>query len=271
MAQIDAIFEQKWSKEAHIAFTQTESKLKDAARVVNDPARTYNWNKFTQQSANENPSRHQPLTITAADATTVPATVTSIYSRHAIDDLDKAQTSFDYRNDLSKMAAIAVWQKFDDKFIAALEASSAATITLPTANVFNYNGALETMNALDLNDVPTMGRFALLSPGAFKDILADTTAVNSFNYANNAVKTGQLEGIAGFDRMIKSTRLAVPSAGQRTCWFWKKEAFGIHYSSEFNIKVERSVETNGWYFTATVQASFAVIDVTGVVKAAVTD
>lgn len=271
MAQIDAIFEQKWSKEAHIAFTQTESKLKDAARVVHDSARTYNWNKFTVQSANENPSRHQPLTITAADATTVPATVTSIYSRHAIDDLDKAQTSFDYRNDLSKMAAIAVWQKFDDKFIAALEASSASSVTLPTANTFNYNGALEVMSALDSNDVPSEGRYALLSVGGFKDILADTTAVNSFNFANNAIKTGMLDGIAGFDRMIRSTRLIVPTAGQRTNWFWKKEAVGIHFSSDFSVKVERSVETNGWYFTATVQASFAVIDATGVFKAAVTD
>lgn len=271
MAQIDAIFEQKWSKESAITFTQMESKLKGLTREATDNAQTYNWNKFTISEANENPSRHQPLTITPVDATTVPAVAGKIYQRYAIDSLDRAMTSYDYRNDLSTMLAAAVWQKFDKKLIAVVDAASISPTTLPTANAFNYAGAVALAKVLNLADVPDMGRFALVSAGAYEDLLTDTSAVNNFATQDKALKTGVLNGIAGFDKIVSTNYLSVPTASQRKIYAYKKEALGVHWAQPFKTAIEWSVDHNSWFLTGTMVVSFAVIDATGIVAAHVAD
>lgn len=265
MATVDALFEERWSREARLEFAQMESKLKGKFNEVSDTAKTYNFQLFGHEEAKTSKARHADVEIQAQDATLIPVTAGLIYQSYMIDDWDTAQVNFDYRNVISKKAASAVWRKYDDKIITALAASTNSETTLPSANTLNFAGAVKMAETLDLQDVPDGNRFGVISSGAMTDLLTDSSYVNNFHFQNDAVKTGVAKDVAGFD-LIKHNRLPNGAAGstERRCFFWHKDAVGVFTAKQFGVKIDWVPMKQGWLFTASMLVGVTIIDQKGV-------
>jgi len=265
MSTVDVLFEESWNKEAKLEYTQMESLLKGKITEHRGPQKTHNFQLFTPTVAKTSKARHAEVEISAQDATLIPATVGLIYEAQMIDDWDAAQNSFDYRNVITKNVTAAVWKKYDDKIITALAASTSGETTLPTGNTFNYAAASKMAEVLDTQDVPMGDRFGLISAPAMRQLQNDSVYINNFHFKNEVVKTGIARDVAGFD-LIKTNRLGNGAAGntERRCYFWHKDAVGMHIAQDFKIKIDWVPTRQGYLFTASMLVGTVIIDNKGV-------
>lgn len=268
----DASFVEKWNKEAHLVFEQQKSKLFDHVKITRDTGKTYNFPVFDNEEALEGKERHADVTITSQNSSNIPVTANPIYIAYVVDDWDQAQSDVNYRELMNRKAAGAIWRKFDDVIIAALNANTNSEITMPSANTFNYAGAELLASTLDLNEVDMNNRYGVISPGAQTDLRNDTTYINNFHFNNDVVEKGVLKDVAGIDYTM-STRLPNGGAGatERRVFAFHPTALGVYVSQDFRITVDWDARKQGYLYVASMMVGSAIIDQKGIQFADITN
>ena len=265
---VDPTFTEQWYREAHLEFEQQESRLRPMVNETRFTGKTYHWPVYENESAIAGKARHADVNIITQVTKDVSATVEPIYAAYMIDDWDAARSSVDYRSVINKKAAGAIWRKYDDLVIDALNTGQTTETTLADANQFSYNSAVSVAEVLDLNDVPSDMRYGLLSPGGCTDIQQDTTYINNFHNQNQIVRGGSqvIPGVAGID-YVKTTRLPNGDAGatERRGFAWQKMALGVALAQDFRVTVDWVPEKQGYLFVASMVMAAKVFDDTGVV------
>lgn len=108
---------------------------------------------------------------------------------------------------------------------------SAAALTVPN---------LTTIKAdMDANDVDDDGRFIIMSPYGFTQLLKASTApqITNADYATvKALVNGDIDTFLGF-KFIRSTRLPSPSANLRYGYAWQMNAMAVSVGMEMLTRV----------------------------------
>lgn len=263
----DATFMEKWNDEAQDEFRQMKSLVYDTVTIRQKKAKTLNVPVWEQTEADFGRARNQQLNISAQNSRNVQITPELVYKLFMIDDFDQAKTDYDYRQDLSRQAAAAVWRGFDDLVIAALNESTNLVAPGSLNNTFPYEGAEAMSKFLDQQEVFESERYGLISSGAKSDLRNDTTYINNFHAPNDVVQKGMLTDVAGFD-LVTSQRLpnGVPGTSRRI-FAYHKMAVMAHINAPFKLTVDWENTYQSWSVAATLGANAAIVQQKGVCHA----
>lgn len=262
---IDPILTEQWAKEGHLIFDEEDFGLEDTYVLQEGPNKVFHFPVWGNGTAVKGRQRHQDVLINTEQTDDVTVTPQLIETAYLIDEWELFQTSTNYREMMHRKASGDVRRQMKADFITALETSTNSEVTLPTANTFNYAGAVHMGKVLDNNAVSMENRFGLLNPGAFEDVLNDTTAINNFHFSNDAVATGRLKGIAGFEfREAIYLSNGAGGSGERRCFVWQKDAVVAGQNMPFKVRVGWREDKQAWQYYACVQIAWAIRDHKGV-------
>ena len=267
----DATFIEQWNDEAMDEFRQMKSLVYDTVSIRQKRGKSLHVPVWEQTEADFGRARNQQLNISAQNSYEVEIVPEMIYKMFLIDDFDQAKTDYDYRRDLSRQAAAAVWRGFDDRVIGALNEATNPT-TLPTANTFLYSGAEAMSKFLDQQEVFESERYGLISSGAKQNLRNDTVYINNFHAPNDVVQKGMLTDVAGLD-LVTTQRLPNGAAGaaQRRIFVFHKMAVMAHINLPFRLNIDWENTYQSWSVVATMGMDARIIQQKGVTYADVAE
>jgi hypothetical protein len=261
-------FETKWATEAHIAYQQKGTKLRNAVRTVTGVVGdTYKFQYLGPVTANTK-ARDADLTYLNPDHSVKTATLVNKNAAILIDDLDQAKANIDYRRQYVELTASALGRETDTTIItAALSASGLSEVTFDTDIFTTLNAAREE---LDLSDVDPADRVFVVDPRVIS-LALDEEKLSSVDYNNvKAVVNGAMDTALGF-KWIMSTRL--PSAGSPlavTCFVMHKQAVGLAVGTDIKTKISEIPHKDAWQVHSKLSQGAIRIDDAGVVAFDVT-
>ena len=161
-----------------------------------------------------------------------------------VDDLDKAQNDLHAMDIYTRRAAVALRNTIDTKIASFIPQAStlitgaaSAPITLTSANLYGY--FVQARTILGKNNVPTDGRWAVISPDDTALLLQDTTHfIRSTDFGDQVVKEGMTQNngkpgfigkIAGFE-VYESNHL--PVDGSNNHWIGFGDDSFISYAAQ---------------------------------------
>lgn len=158
---------------------------------------------------------HTDIEVEAlTDTDTVLAIDQAKYFAFEADDIEKRQAAGDFMNQSMTDAANAL-ADVSDTFLASLMAANAGT-KLPAVTSDDpaaaYKALVGLRTALDKNNVPTQGRWVVVSPDVYAELLLDPRFVNASDSAHTVLLNGVVGQAAGFQVSMSNNLPTVTSA-----------------------------------------------------------
>jgi len=263
-ASVDQLFITKWEKEVSHEFQREESLVRSSVKNYHGVGEDFSFPRMRSATVQRDKARHADLVPVDLNEDRRSATIHTIHSSTIIDNLDLVRTNVDVRGATTYALVAAVNRDIDAIIIEEFGNSTNSETALPTANTLNSNGYAKMSEVLSLNDVPYEDRFAIISPPAMTDTLADTTLVSSDYVRNQGIEKGRITGVFGFD-IVQHTGLANGAAGstERRCYFGHKRAAGLAVVKELTMTVKEVPMKDGWVATAKAAVGSKIIEEEG--------
>lgn len=165
---ITVSFTRQYEREVHEIFQRQGSFLLQAVRRKSNIKGKSTTFQVIGKGAATTKSRHGTITTMNQVHTSKEVTIADFYAADYVDKLDEAKINHDERLAIARGGAWALGRKADNQVIAELDKTTQAIITWTVTSAATVrNSLIETVEALDNNDVPNDGqRFGLLTPRA---------------------------------------------------------------------------------------------------------
>ncbi len=175
---IDQSFVDQFEREVHEAYQRRGSLIRGTTRTQNNVVgQSTTWQKTGKGQATTK-ARNGTISPMNVSHTPVPVILEDYYAGDWVDKLDELKVKHDERMVLANAGAWALGRKTDEQLTDEMNTSTTTTgtgATLITRNIF-----LETVEALDDNDVPDDGdRYGLLTPRQWATAMTISEFVNA--------------------------------------------------------------------------------------------
>jgi hypothetical protein len=149
------------------------------------------------------------------------------YVAFQVDDLDRVQSNTDLVDVYTKRAAYALGDVLDLSVAALYTAAGAGDVTLNlTSSPDAYVAFVTAAKNLDAKNVPAEGRWAVVDPDTYAQLLKDTKFTQATALGDRTVVSGMVGQIAGFS-IFKSNNLTDSNSGTgvtRKCLYGTQDA-----------------------------------------------
>ena len=267
MAEINAVFEEKWSTEVKREYNRTGSLLRKHIRVqtgvVGD---TYNFPVFNKNTiSNYQKARGAVLDWQLGNHDKVTATLTDALHPLVLDKLDLVKTAANYREQYVRNAGEDLGRQTDARILTALDA--AAQVAPTTTGGLTFEKLLEAIEILNKNDVPMTDRTLVFGPEQLSDLLKETELTSGDYQIKMALANGQMVSAMGLN-WVQHTGLTYTGspASANTCYLVHKDAVGLAIAQDITTTIRELPERNSWGILSTMVMGSALIDPRGVVK-----
>ncbi|WP_287408292.1 P22 phage major capsid protein family protein [Oceanithermus sp.] len=155
------------------------------------------------------------------------------YVAFKVSDIDQAQANVDLIDAYANRAAYALADAVDQHLASLYTAAGAGTVTLDltAATPAVYDAFVEARKLLNKQNVPSNGRWVVVSPDIEASLLKDDKFVQSTDQGDNIRMTGRIGGIAGFDVYVSNNVPTVTDAA--TGAVYHKAVFGYNDAIAF--------------------------------------
>lgn len=272
----DNQFTTLWSSEFSHEFQQTESRLRKSVTTGTSASEVYNERTMGSVTSVDDPDRFSEMTPSDSDTGIVPIYTKVARVHKYIDDIDPYKSGLDaakLRADVSKELVAELNRKIDQRIIDALNTSTATEITTSPANTYNSDcggQAAAALMAMDAYYGEENALTCVYSPGAFKDIAADTKLTSKDYVDGGVISAGKIPFLFGFNH-IPSNLLPVSTAGKRRNFWFHKRAVKLIFNKEPTVMVERVSHRASWIVYGTVVCNAAIVRPEGVTRAQIDD
>ena len=245
-------------------FQQKTALLRKATNIRQKNAESFSWARSNKFTAGATPAKGTTLAFTEAVMDRVAVTATAVKAYAHIDSMEEFKSDVNVQKEVADLVVADAYRKLDKICLDEL-ATTANSITLPTANTLNKGGFIKIRETLAKAQVPMDGNvFAALASGAITDILEDTT-LTSADYVNGQfLEKGYVPNLMGVN-VIEHQDLP-NSTGVNTNYVWHKGAFGLGISKDISVKIERRPDIDAWQVLVTFMAGAKIIRPEGVYK-----
>jgi hypothetical protein len=267
---IDNAFITQWSAEAHQAYQQMNSNLRNAVRVVSGvTGGTYKFPILGSGYAVNNKARHadlEPLNLSHDSAT---ATLTTAHAPEYIDNLDAVRTNLNVRAEYTKAVMSAISREMDSRILTAMDGTST------TATAGNMDAAMIAglhKKLTKLNVPLDSDRYLVVHSGALEDMLGDSKIASNDYLSKDAYSKGFVPGVLGFNVVICSDDLMpTHTSNKHTCFAFHKSAVGLAIGSDVSFSVKEVPQKDSWLVLAKMLSGACLIDTNGVVSVEIAD
>lgn len=122
------------------------------------------------------------------------------YISFGLDDLQRVQARLDLINSYMERGGYALADSIDQSISAFYSDGDAGTVTLDlTSSPDFYAAAVEAGENLDMQNVPRNGRWLVVSPAGYGQLLQDSKFTQASALGDQVVQSGVVGRIAGFD------------------------------------------------------------------------
>lgn len=272
---IDQAFITKFNTDVHLAYQQTESKLRGTVRTDADVTATkVRFQKLGTLTAGSK-TRTGEIPASNPAHSYVDVTMSDYYTLDWVDKLDLTKLNIDIRGNYVKLHAAAFARQTDDLIIAAM--NSGYTVSYNGGADYTYNldrnNVLAWIEVLDKAYVPDdMQRYALITPRGWNWLLCLKEFSNS-QYVGPDLPFARHMEVRTWNGVhwIKSNRL--PGAGTTSAvyFLWHLRAVGHGINSEVSITWDWENDRKAWSAAGDMSMGSAVIDPIGLVAYRVND
>jgi hypothetical protein len=235
-------------------YQQMGSKLKGKVREESVTGKAHFFERLGATAAVKRTTRHADTPQVDTPHTRRMVTMVDYEWADLVDDQDKIRLLIDPASEYARNAAMALGRAYDDEVIAAFGAaakggedgSTSVAFTDEDAGDVDYSAAALTLanllavkKLLDDQDVPDDGRYILMPPSGFEQLLKQSTApnVSSTDYNSvHALVKGDINSLLGFE-FIRSTRLPLAAATEPYCFAWHRDSMGIAIGKDITTRI----------------------------------
>ena len=198
------------------------------------------------------------------------ATISTYSTGEYIDDFDALKTNVDLRSAYAESIASAMNRAYDQTIIDALDHAKENETLLnedDTSNTQITRANLAIFSkVLNTKDVPLEGRYIIVSPEGYLDILSDTNIVTAASGVHSdAMKTGVINNVLGFTVIMSNHLKTVNTAAKRGFCF-HKDAVGMAVGKDITTMVNYVPQKLSTLVAAEFSAGAKVIDLNGVIS-----
>lgn len=115
-----------------------------------------------------------------------------------VDDLDRVQANVDLLRSYTDRAAYAMADEIDQDIAAEYANAGLSDINLDVGSDDFYDKVVEAGQQLDEANVPRMGRWIVVSPKGYADLLKNENFIHATAGGDQILRTGQMGSISGF-------------------------------------------------------------------------
>ncbi len=244
--QITTAMIQSYGGNVIALYQQSDSKLKGTLREEPMKAKTHFFDRVEPTAAVKKTVRHGPTPIVDTPHSRRAASMADYEWADLVDPQDELRILIDPKSSYAVNAVKALNRSYDDVGIAAFDADARAgedgntvvTFASEAAGDEDFTGAALTVANLvtlkldlDNQDVPDEGRYIIMPPAGFAQLLKQTTVPNVTSVDYNTVKAlvrGEIDSILGF-KFLRSTRMpATTGTGTpKKCFAWHRDSMGV--------------------------------------------
>ncbi len=166
---ISTSFIRQYEREVHQVFQRKGGYLRPTVRTKDNVVGSSTTFQKIGTGVATTKSRHGVITPMNQAHTAIECTLSDFYAGDWVDKLDEAKINIDERMAIAEGGAWALGRKVDAQLITSMTATTQTTVTwtLSTDSTIE-NGLLESVQALDTNDVPNDGsRYVVIGPIAW--------------------------------------------------------------------------------------------------------
>lgn len=139
------------------------------------------------------------ITYAAPTSTTSTLTISEDqYFAFKVDDLDELQSNVDLLRAYTDRAAYAMADAIDTDIAAEYANAGLTGVSLNVGTDDHYDKLVEAGQQLDEANVPRMGRFYVVSPKGYADLLKNSNFIHATTEGDRILRTGEIGTIAGF-------------------------------------------------------------------------
>jgi hypothetical protein len=275
----DQAFIKQFETDAHLAYQQGQSKLRNTARLRSGvKGSTLRFQKVGKGTASTK-TRNGDIAVMEAAHSFVDVTLVDYYAGDYIDALDELKMNIDEKGIIKDTAAGAIGRKMDDLIIAALATTSQAAIG--TGAAADYTGSDAATNAfkkikagikqLNKNEVPDDGqRFCLVTPDVW-DLLLDNDKFARSEYIGTDLPFLKGTEARKFMNVIFMVHngLTITGSGAAqysTCLMYHKTAIGLGEAEYLKMDVWWDGRKASHFINACLSGGAGLIDDAGVQK-----
>lgn len=274
----DQAFIKQFESDAHIAYQQKGSKLRNTVRVrTGVKGESLRFQKIGKGSA-ATKTRNGDITVMELAHTYKDVTLVDYYAGDYIDSLDELKMNIDERGIIKDASSYAIGRKFDDLIIT--EALNTSKV-LGTGAAADYTGSTPAANAFKLvktavkelnkGEVPDDGqRFCIVTPDVW-DLLLDNDKFARAEYVGSDLPFLKGTEARKFMNVIFMVHTGLPITGvtaaqYSSCLMYHKTALGLGEAVSLKLDVDWEGRKAAHFVSACMSGGAGLIDTAGVVK-----
>lgn len=276
---ISEVYVQQFSDNFYHLFSQEKTLLRRTTRERSVTGTEDIWDLIGPTTVVEKTVRHADTPQIDTRFSRRKAAISDWSWWDLIDRQDRIRLLEDPQSDLVREGAGALGRAFDRSIISVFDAiaygigdeGSAFTFSSEAAGDFDFSVAplsvldmLKVKKALDDGDVPTEGRFILMPPAGFAQILAESRGPNisSKDFAEiKALVHGEIDFFLGCT-WIRSTLCPRPAGTARYGFAWHYDSVGLSIGEDIQVDVRERAD-KGYATQVKVSASFGAVRIQG--------
>ncbi len=248
--QITTAMIQTYGSNVIALYQQSDSKLKGAVREEPMKAKTHFFERVEPTAAVKKTVRHGPTPIIDTPHSRRATSMADYEWADLVDPQDELRILIDPQSQYATNAVKALNRSYDDVVIEAFDADARAgedgntvvTFASERAADHNFTGAalkltdLVTLKLdLDDQDVPDDGRYILMPPAGFAQLLKQSGTANNDPHLSNidynsvkALVNGQVNSLLGFT-FLRSTRMpsTTGTGTPKKCFAWHRDSMAV--------------------------------------------
>lgn len=209
-----------------------------------------------------------PMNTSYADVT---ATLADWHAADYTDIFDQQKNSIGERQIVAANIGLATARREDQIIIDALDAANGAPTIAVGGTGLTYAKLLQAQRYMDARAVPRGNRKLVISARGKEDLLGDNRFISTDYVSRQAVESGMLPPILGFDVIVIDDRdeggLALVST-TRTCFAFDMQAIGYALGIDTETMVDWIPEKTAWLTQKGLTAGAIAIDPLGIIEIA---
>lgn len=126
------------------------------------------------------------------------------YWAFTVDDLDSVQANVNLVDTYTQRAAVAIAEDIDAYLGSIYSDGAAGEVSLDVGTDDAYDAFVQAALNLDKNNVPRQGRWAIVTPEVYADLLKNDKFIKASDLGDQVVTTGAVGQVAGMDILVSN-------------------------------------------------------------------
>tara|TARA_X000001382_G_scaffold23319_4_gene14217 strand:+ start:975 stop:1904 length:930 start_codon:yes stop_codon:yes gene_type:complete len=206
-------------------------------------------------------------TVDVMNHTNKTATLDNYSTGEYVDDFDALKTNVDLRSAYATSIAAAMSRAYDSVIIGALDTARGdmTAVAEATSGTLVRADLQSVHNALNSKDVPMNDRYLVVDSATYGDILGSSFVSNTDGPLSDAMRTGILPNVLGFN-IIMSNLLTAVDANETYSYAFHKDAIGMAVGKDITTMVNYVPQKLSTLIAAEFSAGSVVIDASACVS-----